>query len=155
MDSDLSGKRSISANVFCTSEEGIVLIILIQFVGENKRTNNSAHRIILEFFWAKTIRSIQSKFTNNTQVIHQIFNLLNLFCIYLVKHKQCLFSPPFLPAVREQTAEYSTSSTYCDTVILKQVLNEDGKLQIYKLHNTISAFLMFVHRKQMKLEGDL
>lgn len=81
--------------------------------------NSYTNRIFLEFFCPKTIISIQSKFTGNTQAIHQIINSLNLFCTYLVNYKQYLFSPPFIPAAEEQTAEYSTSSTFCDIIILK------------------------------------
>lgn len=52
----------------------------------HKQTKNPNHPQFHypEFFWAKTIKSIQYEFTSNTQIFHQMFSL-NLFCTCLVK----------------------------------------------------------------------
>jgi len=57
MDSDLSCKRGILANVFCTLDEGNVLIILNVGGGERRKshpkpqtTNNSTKKTVPKFF---------------------------------------------------------------------------------------------------------
>lgn len=78
--------KEISANVFYASEENVhIVLILVVKVKPTNQKNTKFSGLPLEFFWAKTIRSIHFKVASNTEIIHQIFFLLNLFCIYLDK----------------------------------------------------------------------